>query len=370
MNDRSEIDEALRQYGLEGAAVSRLTEGLIHQTYLVTPHAPERPHEGRAGRVILQGLHAQLSSPETLEDYAAVTRHLAARGYGGPELIPTLDGALSALTRTRRWRLSSFVEGRTLPHIEDEEQARRGGRALAEFHNVIGDLAHEFRSPHPGHDTRGHARRLLESLSLESLSLESRVHHAQGTPEGAARLAARALIEPRARQILSALEGALLPESLPRVVVHGDPKVTNLRFQGERAVLIDLDTCGRHTRLVDIGDAIRSWCDLGREGARGVGEGEPVFSLSRCAALLEGYLSGSGPLAPLEREWLPRCGLTITLELAARFARDYIEDSYFAFDASRFESRRAHNLHRVEAMWRLAEEMRAAEGALRRLVGG
>lgn len=347
--ERAEIDEALRRYGLEGARVTRLTEGLIHQTYLVV--------EGAAGarRLILQGLHPQLSAPETLDDYAAVTRHLAARGYGGPELLPALSGDLSTLTASRRWRLSTFVEGRTLPHIEDERQARLGGRALAEFHRVIGDLSHEFRSPHPGHDTRGHARRLGESLSAAARDPARAAHHA--------------VIAPRAQQLLSALDGAFLPADLPRVVVHGDPKVTNLRLQADRAVLIDLDTCGRHTRLVDIGDAIRSWCDLGREGARGVGEGEPVFSLSRCAALLEGYLSASGPLVPLEREWLPRCGRTITLELAARFARDYLEDCYFAFDAARFESRRAHNLHRVEAMWRLAEEMRAAEGALARLVG-
>ncbi|MBM4291077.1 MAG: hypothetical protein FJ138_06205 [Deltaproteobacteria bacterium] len=359
-DERAEIEEALRRYGLEGGRARRLTEGLIHRTYLLeTPAGAPAGATGEgegARRLILQGLHPQLSAPETLEDYAAVTRHLAARGYGGPRLLPTLDGALSALTATRRWRLSTFVEGCTLPHIEDEAQARLGGRALAEFHEVMSDLAHEFRSPHPGHDTRGHARRLREALDAPA-------------PDPA-RAAAVARVAPRARQLLAALDGAFLPDDLPRTVVHGDPKVTNLRFSEGRATLIDLDTCGRHSRLVDIGDAIRSWCDLGREGARGVEEGEPVFSLSRCAALLEGYLSASGPLAPLERAWLPRCGRAITLELAARFARDYIEDCYFAFDAARFENRRAHNLHRVEAMWRLAEEMAAAEGALGRLAGG
>ena len=37
-------------------------------------------------------------------------------------------------------------------------------------------------------------------------------------------------------------------------------------FSGETAVgMIDLDTCNRHTLLVDLGDAIRSWCRNGYE---------------------------------------------------------------------------------------------------------
>ena len=314
-----------------------ITEGLIHQTYAL--HFKDRP------ALILQRLHPLLNTPDTLADYEAVTEHLAQAGYGGPELVLTRSGARAATdAEGARWRLSTFVPGLTRPHIEDPQQARLAGETLARFHRLMASLEYSFKSPHPGHDTQGH----WERLHVASQAPEHQAHWAQ--------------VQERGEGILSELGRLILPQGLPRVVVHGDPKVTNIRFQEGRAVLIDLDTCARHTRLVDIGDAIRSWCDLSREGST-TPDGR-VFSLERCRAMLEGYLSHSEPLTALEREWLPRCGRTITLELASRFTRDYLEDHYFAYDATRFDSRRAHNLHRIESMWRLAEEMREAEAEL------
>ena len=315
-----------------------ITDGIIHQTYQIEL-------EGSAP-LILQRLHPLLNTEDTLADFEAVTQHLARAGYGGPELRLTRDGARTASDDSGgRWRLSSYVAGRTRPHIEDPSQAALAGEALATFHQVMSSFTYSFKSPHPGHDTLGH----WERLQLASKAPE---HQARWEE-----------IQERAEQILSELKGVILPSELPRVVVHGDPKVTNIRFQEERAVLIDLDTCARHTRLVDLGDALRSWCDLSREGSS-TPDGR-VFSLERCQAALDAYLEASEPLTELERLWLPRCCRTITLELASRFARDYLEDHYFAFDAQRFGSRRAHNLHRVESMWRLAEEMKEAEEVIR-----
>lgn len=315
-----------------------LTEGLIHQTFSLEINDSDP--------LILQRLHPLLNTEDTLADFEAVTSHLAHMGYGGPRLILTRAGERSALDlEGHRWRLSTYVPGLTRPHIEDARQAGLAGEALATFHKLMASLKYDFKSPHPGHDTRGHWERLRSA----SQAPEHQAHWGD--------------IEARAEQILSALEGLILPEGLPKVIVHGDPKVTNLRFQEERAVLIDLDTCARHTRLVDLGDAIRSWCDLSREGSS-TADGR-VFSLERCQSMLKAYLQASEPLTELERLWLPRCGRTITLELASRFARDYLEDHYFAFDAQRFGSRRAHNLHRIESMWRLAEEMREAEEIIR-----
>jgi len=315
-----------------------ITDGIIHQTYQV------ELEEGAP--LILQKLHPLLNTEDTLADFEAVTQHLAREGYGGPRLLLTRDGSRTASDDSGgRWRLSSYVAGHTRPHIESPQQAALAGEALATFHQVMSSFTYAFKSPHPGHDTRGHWERLR--LASQAPQHQARWGEIQG----------------RAEQILSALEGVILPSELPRVVVHGDPKVTNIRFQEERAVLIDLDTCARHTRLVDLGDALRSWCDLSREGSS-TPDGR-VFSLERCQAALDAYLKVSDPLTALERLWLPRCCRTITLELASRFARDYLEDHYFAFDAKRFGSRRAHNLHRVESMWRLAEEMREAEEVIR-----
>ncbi len=330
------IEAILNQYQLEEVIeIKPITVGLIHQTLgLVTDSGQ---------RYILQGLHPQLSDDEILADYEAVTTHLAAHQYGGPLLIKTLQGQYTACEEETglKWRLSTYVPGETYTEIHDDSIAYLGGQGLAEFHHIINHIDYTFASAHPGHDTEGHLQRLIDA--------RDHPHHQEAWSE----------IAMLGESVISALSETLFPSVLRRQVVHGDPKISNLRFSDHRAVMIDLDTCNVHTRLVDLGDAVRSWChrpekDLGER-----------FSLHIWKMMMRGYLSVGQPLDELERLWLPRAGYVITLELASRFARDYLEDHYFSFDSSRFADRRAHNKYRLSAMWNLASEMRDAESLLR-----
>jgi hypothetical protein len=90
------------------------------------------------------------------------------------------------------------------------------------------------------------------------------------------------------------------------------------------------------------------------------------FSIDRCKAMLKGYLDviPFTELSHLEKNLLSKSGTLITLELASRFGRDFLEDDYFAYDAALFSSRRDHNFHRVGLMVQLATEMQAAEDQL------
>ena len=143
-----------------------------------------------------------------------------------------------------------------------------------------------------------------------------------------------------------------LPKNLPTRVVHGDPKISNVMFEGDRAIgMIDLDTCNRHTVLVDIGDAIRSWCRDGYE------DEVQRFHLDRFEGILKGYAESGSTLCSDEVNALWMAGPMITLELSSRFARDVLEDEYFAYDQTQYDSRRAHNLARMKSMMYLAEDM-------------
>ena len=306
-------------------SIKPISIGLIHETYLL---------ESSIGpQWVVQGLHPLLSSDDILSDYEAVTTHLAQMNYGGPELVKTNEGDRASRYDQRRWRLSTYVPGETYTQVESIDMAYQGGRGMANFHRAIESISYQFRSHHPGHDTSGHLQRLINASEQEQ--------HQSAWNE----------IKVWGREIIDELGQTLMPSELPRSIVHGDPKISNLRFQGESAVMIDLDTCNLHTRLVDLGDAIRSWCHRPQAP---LGE---RFAVDFCQALIEGYLSSASPLTELERAWLPRAGRVITLELASRFTRDYLEDHYFAYDATQFPSRRAHNFSRIQQMCQLAREM-------------
>lgn len=330
-------ESILTRYPLGPARLSPIKSGLMHGTWRVdTDH----------GAYALQRLHHKLATPEIVADYAAVTRHLAEKQLPAPRLVPTTAGDPVAIDDDGRWwRLSTWVAGETRMKVTTAAEAEAGARMLGRFHRAMADIAHHFGSQHPLHDTAGHLARLQAAAADE--------RHAE----------ARATIEAEIEQIVARLAPLLLPADLPRRVVHGDPKISNVLFDGDRAVgLIDLDTCMRHTVIVDLGDAVRSWCRDGSE------DEDERFHLDRFEAILRGYADEGPELLPEEIALIAGAGRLITLELASRFARDVLEDDYFAFDAERYPDRRSHNRARTRAMLYLAADMQAKQREAERLV--
>lgn len=319
--------EVLDRFDLGAApATEPVDSGLMHGTWFVT--AP-------AGAFVLQRLHPKLATPEIMGDYAAVTAHLALKGLPAPRLVPTRagEGVAHAADGTW-WRLTTRVPGHTRSRVTSAAEAEQGARALGRFHRAMADLPHVFASQHPLHDTVAH----LAGLNAAAARPELAHHGAQ--------------IAQEIDYLQAALPELLLSAALPARVVHGDPKISNVMFQGDQAVgLIDLDTCNRHSVLVDLGDAVRSWC---RDGAEDENES---FHLDRFDAVLRGYAAEGLALEASEIAGLATAGRLITLELAARFARDALEDEYFGFDARRYPDRRSHNRARTRAMLHLAADM-------------
>ncbi|MEE2788575.1 MAG: phosphotransferase [Myxococcota bacterium] len=314
-----------------------IKSGLMHSTYGVN---------ARKGQFILQRLHPKLATAEIIQDYEAMTSYLAEQGLVSPRLIRTIDDQAVHLDEQGHWwRLTTRLPGTTPDKVEHIRQVEQGARALGRFHRAVSRFDYVFKSQHPLHDTAGHLSRLRDAVARPDLTIY------------------QAPITDEINQILDLLPQLMLPETLPRRVVHGDPKISNILFKdGDAIGLIDLDTCNQHTVLVDLGDAIRSWCRDGSEDER------HRFQLDRFEALLRGYATDGPSLTRDEIEWFARSGRLITLELASRFARDALEDEYFAFDETRYPDRRAHNYARTRAMIYLAEDMRRHQDAMDDLV--
>jgi Ser/Thr protein kinase RdoA (MazF antagonist) len=148
-------------------------------------------------------------------------------------------------------------------------------------------------------------------------------------------------------------------ESLPKRIIHGDPKLSNVLFQRENPAharcMIDLDTVGRGYVAYELGDALRSWCNPGGEDSSA-----PRLEPESFAAVMRGY-AGTCPGAVTPPELLSAIDgfETVSLELASRFAADAINDNYFGWDATRFSSRREHNLLRARGQLALSQAVRA-----------
>ncbi|MDX1563636.1 MAG: phosphotransferase, partial [Gammaproteobacteria bacterium] len=323
--------EVFRQFSLEPASIEPLTGGLINWSFGAT--------RTDGTRCVLQRVSSIF--PEAInDDIDAITQHLLAKGLVTPLLLRTVDGRNRVVSDGKVWRLLTRIEGVCHDAIPDDATAREAGRLLGRFHAALADFRAPIASQRLGvHDTQRHLEHLRQTLTLE---FQHRAH---------------AAVSELAAQIFHLARIARPPPGLPDRMVHGDPKISNVLFADDRAVcLIDLDTVARMPVALELGDALRSWCNLSAEDAP-----ESEFSLSRFNAAIEGYAEGSaGLLTPAEWSAIPAATLTIAVELAARFGADALHESYFAWDDSRYDSASDHNQARTAAQIALATSIEQA----------
>ncbi|WP_367026246.1 aminoglycoside phosphotransferase family protein [Methylococcus sp. ANG] len=337
----------------EGFRVEPLGDGLINQTWLVSPAA--------SARFVLQRINARVfAHPGRI---AANLRRIQAHVHGGdsdfaehwPDLIAPREGG-DALVDAEggHWRALRYIEGsQVLERIATERQALEVGRVLGAFHAALAEVdSASLDDPLPDfHIAPGYLAHLDAVRTSAGLG-DPAVRRALG------------FVEAR-REFVPVLERAKAAGRLRSRVIHGDPKLANILFdrEGERALtLIDLDTVKPGLVHYDIGDCLRSCCN--RSGESPEDPGATRFDLALCEAILRGYLSVAGHMLTAEdREHLYDAIRLIPLELGIRFLADHLAgDVYF-----RTESR-GQNLHRARVQFRLVECIEADEAAIRRIV--
>jgi Ser/Thr protein kinase RdoA (MazF antagonist) len=329
---------------LEDARVTPISIGLINRTLRV---------DDASGPRILQRLHP-IFAPEVNLDIEAITAHLAARGLTTPRLLRTLDGAPFVRDDAgATWRALSFVPGDTVARVEEPWIAAAAGRLVGAFHRAVADLEHAFAfTRHGAHDTPAHLATLCRAL----------VEHAEHP-----RFAAVSVV---AREILAhadALAPLPAPPAIPMRIIHGDLKITNVLLDRDAraaTALVDLDTMAASTLPIELGDALRSWCNPGGEDDR-----EARFDAAIFEAAVRAYAEATGPLlTAAERDALVLGVETIATELSARFCADALNERYFGWDAARFATRGEHNELRARSQLAVARSVRAQRDALETIV--
>lgn len=317
--------DVLTAWDLVAASVRPLGSGLINRTFLAANATGE-------ARVIQQV--NPVFPPEVNQDIDRVTRHLQDSGLETPRLVPTADGALCIPAEDGAWRALTFIRGRSLNALERPRQAMAAGRLLGAFHRALAGYDHAFASRRPPvHELGRHLAALEEAMDV----------HADHRDFDR--------IAPVAESVFEAARGLSPLPVTPLRVVHGDPKINNVVFNetADRALcLVDLDTLGRMGLPLELGDALRSWCNPAGED-----QSAPVFSREMFAAALAGYGRPTrGWITAQEVGAVVVATATIQVELAARFCADALNERYFGWDRQRFSSRSEHN--RVRASGQLA----------------
>ena len=337
----SPAQRALAAYGLRPHRIDRISTGLVHESFAV---------HTAVGAYVLQRVNP-IFSPGIHDNIRAVTDHLRGRGIPTFALLPTASGApYVELPDNGTWRLLTRMPGVCFTTCRRQGQARAAAALVARFHNAVADLDHTFRPlGFIWHDLPAHLEELEVAIA------EHPGHRLQAEVGALATRIARGArdVEPRG--------------ALPRRVVHMDLKFSNVLFAGargaarERALsLIDLDTVCRLPLYMELGDAWRSWCNR-----RGEDSPEAELDMGILRAAVEGYTRTLElELGGEERASLARGLERMSLELAARFAADALDERYFGWDRTRFLSRGDHNLVRARGQFSLYEQARARRGEL------
>jgi len=320
-----DIEDVINKYFQQSSTVAHkeIKTGAINQTYHLTANEDKAKKE-----FILQKMKS-IFDVSIMEDVEFITKYLSSKKVLIQKVIRTKDGKSFVQDGALWWRLLSYIPGKTFNSIPSLKHAREAGRLLGEFHNALTDCDYEFKFKLPH----------LYDTNFVMKKLENTLEKNKDTKKYLE-------LKDIAKNILSIYKNLPRIITLPNRIIHGDLKINNVLFDNasEKALtLIDLDTLMHSTIVVELGDALRSWCMPGGEDVDMVSFDPDVYNIA-----LDGYISTAKFLTPEEKNSIPYGVKLITLELTARFVIDAFEENYFILDSSKYDNLFEQNKKRAE----------------------
>ena len=294
--------------------------------------------------------------------------------------IDTLDGSRFLVDDAGDyWRMYDLIEGAvTYDTVESEEMFYKVGQAFGQFQNRLVDYdASTLHEAIP--DFHNTPKRLENFKKAIIRDKAGRLKEIQGQPDHPLKLAIDYILAHE--EELGLIEEGKNSGQLPMRVTHNDTKINNVMIDqqtGNPRCVIDFDTIGPDSSLVDFGDAIRSGANRAGEEPECLRDAKMDIDLFK--AYTEGYLSqtlaqdGSGALnqdpkkgiTQSEIQLLHKAPQILTLELSMRFLGDYLNgDEYFKIKPNQPED---INLRRGLAQLYLAQDMAKKEEKMKKIV--
>lgn len=347
-----QIAAVLEDYGVDtGYTCAAIGNGLIHETIAVS--------YGGAPRYVLQHLNTNVFPDPGLcaRNAEVVTDRIrrAVTGRGGDlsrevlRFVPTRDGRLFTQSPDgSSWRMADFIpETVTIDVPGDAGEAGRIAGAFALFQNDLWDVpANRVRDAIPGfHDTPKRYEKFRRvAAAAERSNRAERLEQAHELVEQ---------IQNRA-ELLGIIESERNSGGISTHVCHNDTKVNNVLLDEtsrDPLCVIDLDTIGRGSPLMDVGDLLRTAAATASEEEQDLGRvaADPEAALAIVHAFADVL---DERLNAREHQLLPFSGWIITMEQCIRYLTDYLEgDVYYG------ERYPGHNLCRAQNQLALARSM-------------
>lgn len=347
------IHEAAHAFLFDDTPVScqEFGNGHINNTYKI--------ESASGNRYVLQHINQYVfkNPVEVMENISAVTNHIQHRSSdicSTPKYLRTRDGAYFHKDKDGEyWRMCEYVSGLCLEAPESDEDLYQSALAFGWFQEALSDFpAHTLYETIPNfHNTVDRYAQFKESVKKD--------------------FAGRAVRAQKEIDFLLAREemaGTLVREleegKLPLRVTHNDTKLNNVlltRDTRKCLCVLDLDTVMPGSSLYDFGDAIRFGASTAEEDEEDVSKIGINLDLFRIYT--KGYLEALPSLTEEEIRLLPLSAIVITLELATRFLKDYLDgDLYFK------TKKPDHNLIRAKSQIALAYDMEKKLPQMKKIV--
>ena len=337
------IEKAAHAFQTDSAPVECMAfgHGHINNTFCVTTES--------GSKYVLQRINKYVfKNPiRVMANTSSVTNYLRQR-VDDPRMtlhfIPAKDGRYYYKSSDGEfWRMYDFVGGFTLDMPESDEDFYQSALAFGRFQELLADYpADTLYEIIPNfHNTIDRYVQFKESVDMDI------VGRVEEVKEDIEFLLAR-------EEAGSTLQKMLSAGILPLRVTHNDTKLNNVLLDNKTRkslCVLDLDTVMPGSSLYDFGDSIRF-------GAATAADDEPDTSkmsldLHLFQVYTKGYLEAAPSLTNMEVSMLPLGAYIMTLELAVRFLKDYLDgDLYF----SKIEYPE-HNLVRARSQMALVADM-------------
>ena len=251
------------------------------------------------------------------------------------------------------WRMYDFVGGFCLDMPESDEDFYQSALAFGRFQQLLCDfpadtLVETIPEFHNTIDRYQAFRKAVE---------ENPIGRLESAREEVEFLLQR---EERATQ----LQRMRLSGELPLRVTHNDTKLNNVLLDKKTRkslCVLDLDTVMPGLSAYDFGDSIRFGAATAAEDEKDLSKME--MDLHMFEVYTKGFLEAATSLTDREVEMLPMGAYVMTVEVATRFLKDYLEgDLYFK------TAYPEHNLVRARTQIKLAADMEKKMAQMEQIV--